>query len=100
MRFAPILALLAFGYVCVAGISVGGGFTPVTEQALMALAVFWLVGLVVGPLGEQVVTEIVLEEIDEEKERCQQLSEEVANLIQNGLSPVPSHDSVPPEVVE
>ena len=87
MRFAPLLALIAFGYVCIAGIAAGAGFESTTEQALVTLALFWVVGAVVGPLGEQVVAEGVQKEIEEEKGRCHQLNEQVSDLFRNGPTP-------------
>ncbi|MDP7033484.1 MAG: hypothetical protein QF752_03220 [Planctomycetota bacterium] len=102
MRFAPILALLAFAYVCVSGASNGGAFVPVTEQALAALFIFWIIGAVVGPLGEQVVTERLHVEIEEEIERGEALTQDVTDLIQNKPTPAEPETALapPPEDLE
>jgi tetrahydromethanopterin S-methyltransferase subunit C len=56
-RMAGTLSLLAFAVCLVAGLSAGNSTTTVLSNALFALAVTFVVGLVVGAMAQKMLDE-------------------------------------------
>jgi hypothetical protein len=54
---AGVLALLAFAVCLVAGMGAGNSTTTVLSNALLALAVTFVVGLVVGAMAQKMLDE-------------------------------------------
>ena len=64
-QFAGRLALIAFAITEARGLLVGGDFNSVTKAALLATAVFFLLGLLTGELARRVVEESATREFEE-----------------------------------
>jgi hypothetical protein len=56
---AGVLALLAFAVCLVAGLGAGNSTTTILSNALLALAVTFVVGLVVGAMAQKMLEENV-----------------------------------------
>jgi hypothetical protein len=58
-QFANRLALIGFATITVRGLLAGSDFQGTIQAALLALAVFFAVGFVIGELARRVVEEAV-----------------------------------------
>ncbi|HZZ41630.1 MAG TPA: hypothetical protein VFE58_01715 [Tepidisphaeraceae bacterium] len=56
-RIAGCLALLAFATSLVAGISAGNSFTTSVSRALLAMVVTFVIGLILGVMGQRMLDE-------------------------------------------
>ncbi len=83
MRFGGILALASFAYVILSGLVQGTTFSPLLQQGLVVLVVFYVFGTIVGQIGEAVAVEEidrVEAAVEADIVRIQRETEEIAGV--------------------
>ena len=69
-RFAGILGLVGFTAACAQALAVGASFQQATGRALTCLAIFAVVGMVVGALAQRTVEESIYASVAAKSQRA------------------------------
>jgi hypothetical protein len=62
-RFAGFIAIFAFFVVCICGLVGDAGFEEVCLRAIVAMAVFYFIGLAVGSIANRILLDMMFGEV-------------------------------------